>query len=111
MLKTGYVNDGQVDGIFALQGSKVFLKANEGFDCRFTITFGKGSLVITDDNLKCGGLNVSFNGRYRRIGPSHQVHERLKRANALLGELYRHLRIAQEATLVLHQQQPGAPVY
>ena len=69
--KTGNVNVGDVDGVFALQGSKLFLKSGDGDDdCRFTITFGVDSLVITEDNLKCGGLNVSFDGKYRKFGPA-----------------------------------------
>jgi hypothetical protein len=67
---TGNVNVGEVDGIFELQGSKLFFKGNEEDDCRFTITFGGDSLLVTEDNLKCGGLNVSFDGKYRKVGPA-----------------------------------------
>jgi hypothetical protein len=67
---TGNVNVGEVDGIFELQGSKLFFKGNEEDDCRFTITFGGDSLLATEDNLKCGGLNVSFDGKYRKVGPA-----------------------------------------
>jgi hypothetical protein len=67
---TGNVNVGTVDGIFALQDSKLFFKDGDGDDdCRFTITFGVDSLLVTDDNLRCGGLNVSFDGKYRKVGP------------------------------------------
>ena len=68
---TGNVNIGNVDGIFALQGNKVFYKDGDGDnDCRFTMMFGGDSLTVTDDNLQCGGLNVSFDGKYRRVGPA-----------------------------------------
>jgi hypothetical protein len=68
---TGNVNVGQVDGVFALQGNKLFLKSGDGDDdCRFTITFGMDSLVVSEDNLKCGGMNVSFDGKYRKVGPA-----------------------------------------
>src|SRR6266850_3124400 len=68
---TGNVNVGEVDGVFALQGNKLFLKSGDGDDdCRFRITFGVDSLVVTEDNLKCGGLNVSFDGKYRKVGPA-----------------------------------------
>ena len=68
---TGNVNVGNVDGIFALQGNKLFFKGGDGDDdCQFTIMFGGDSLQIREDNLKCGGLNVSFDGRYRRVGPA-----------------------------------------
>ena len=69
--RTGNVNVGSVDGIFALQGSKLFFKAGDGDDdCRLTITFGADSLLVTEDNLRCGGLNVSFDGKYRKVGPA-----------------------------------------
>lgn len=67
--RTGNVNVGNVDGVFELQGSKLFFKDGDGDEvCRFTITFGAASLLVTDDNLRCGGLNVSFDGKYRKVG-------------------------------------------
>ena len=69
--RIGNVHVGEVDGIFELRDGKVFLKEGEGDDqCRFTITFGANSLIVTDDNQKCGGMNVSFDGRYRKVGPA-----------------------------------------
>ncbi len=68
--KTGNVNVGDVDGIFELQGSKLFFKGNDGDGCRFMITFGGDSLLVTEDNLQCGGMNVSFDGKYRKVGPA-----------------------------------------
>jgi hypothetical protein len=68
---TGNVNVGNVDEVFALEGNKLFFKSGDGDDdCRFTIMFGRESLLVTEDNLKCGGLNVSFDGKYRRVGPA-----------------------------------------
>jgi hypothetical protein len=67
--RTGNVNVGEVDRIFPLQGSKLFFKGGDGDDdCHFTITFGRDSLLVTGDNLQCGGLNVSFDGKYRKVG-------------------------------------------
>jgi hypothetical protein len=69
--RTGNVNVGHADGIFALQGNKVIYNgSDEDDECRFTITFGGDSLMVTEDNLQCGGLNVSFDGKYRRVGPA-----------------------------------------
>ena len=69
--RTGNVNVGSVDGIFALEGGKLLFKDGDGDDdCRFTITFGADSLLVTEDNLRCGGLNVSFDGKYRKVGPA-----------------------------------------
>jgi hypothetical protein len=68
--RTGNVNVGEVNGIFALQGIKLFFKGGDSDDdCHFAITFGGDSLLVTGDNLQCGGLNVSFDGRYRKVGP------------------------------------------
>jgi hypothetical protein len=65
---SGNVNVGNEEGIVEMQGSKVSFKGDGDDDCRFTITLGANSLRVTDDNLKCGGLNVSFDGTYRKVG-------------------------------------------
>lgn len=68
--KTGNVNTGQIDGTFALNGDKVIYNDDGGDQgCRFTMTFTRDLLIVTDDNGNCGGLNVSFDGRYKRFGP------------------------------------------
>ena len=67
---TGNVNTGQIDGTFALQGNKVIYKDDGGeYACRFTMTFVKDLLIVTEDNGNCGGLNVSFDGKYKKFGP------------------------------------------
>jgi hypothetical protein len=67
---TGNVNTGQIDGTFTLQGDKVIYKDDGGEEaCRFTMTFARDLLIVTEDNGKCGGLNVSFDGRYKKFGP------------------------------------------
>jgi hypothetical protein len=68
--KTGNVNVGEIDGVYDLKGSNVLVTdGDEDDDCHFTITFAANALTVTKDNLKCGGLNVSFNGQYRKTGP------------------------------------------
>ena len=68
--KKGNVNVGEVDGVFDLKSNKVVYGGSDADDpCRFTITIGAGSLAVTEDNLQCGGLNVSFDGTYRKVGP------------------------------------------
>jgi uncharacterized protein len=64
---TGNVNSGEINGVFALEQNKVHYVDPEGDGCRLNITLGKAVLTVTDDNSMCGGLNVSFNGNYRRI--------------------------------------------
>lgn len=68
--KTGNVNVGAIDGVYDLKGSKVLVSdGDDPDDCHFTITFAANALTVTKDNLKCGGLNVSFDGQYRKTGP------------------------------------------
>jgi hypothetical protein len=79
--RTGYVNVGHIDGIVALQDDKLSFKdGSEDSECRFTITWAGDALVVTDDNLRCGGLNVTFDGRYRRVDRRGSI--------ALIGETY-----------------------
>lgn len=68
--KTGNVNVGSADGIAGAQGGKWLFAGGAGEDdCRFTLAFGASALTVTDDNGKCGGLNVSFDGTYRKTSP------------------------------------------
>ena len=64
--KTGNVNIGDVDGIFSVQDSKVLYKEKDA--CSFTIHLRADSLTVTDDNMKCGGMNVTFDGEYKKAG-------------------------------------------
>lgn len=64
----GNVNVGEIDGAFPLDGNKLYYKETDEDSCHLTITFAKNALVVTEDNSRCGGLNVSFNGEYKRIG-------------------------------------------
>lgn len=64
----GNVNVGEIDGLFPLDGNKLRYNESEEDSCHLTITFAKNALVVTEDNSHCGGLNVSFNGEYKRIG-------------------------------------------
>jgi uncharacterized protein len=67
--ETGAIHDGEIEGTFARQGNQVDYQApdlNED-SCRLTITFVENALNITNDNLRCGGLNVTFNGAYRKL--------------------------------------------
>jgi hypothetical protein len=66
---TGYVNTGQLDGTFALSGNKVTCQSGEGENaCRLTIVVGRDFLTVTEDNGKCGGVNVTFYGKYKKFG-------------------------------------------
>ena len=67
--ETGNVHDGEIEGIFVRQGNKVDYQDSESKEegCRLTITFAENTLTVTDDNLQCGGLNVTFDGVYRKL--------------------------------------------
>ncbi len=70
--ETGQVNVGEISGVFSLEGNSVTYyelleDAPEDY-CKFTLTFGTKSLTVTGDNGQCGGMNVSFNGKYKLKG-------------------------------------------
>jgi hypothetical protein len=67
--KRGNVRTGNVEGRYSLSGNKLLVKGEGKYDCSLSITFGKGTLEVTDDNDQCGGLGVNFDGSYKRIGP------------------------------------------
>lgn len=67
--KRGNVRTGNVEGKYNLRGNKLIVKGEGQYDCSLTVTFGKGTLEVTDDNNQCGGLGVNFDGSYKRIGP------------------------------------------
>lgn len=63
----GNVNVGEISGVFPLDMNKLHYNKPEEDSCFLTIKFAKNALVVTDDNSRCGGLNVSFNGEYRKL--------------------------------------------
>jgi uncharacterized protein YecT (DUF1311 family) len=65
--KIGNVHDGEIEGTLVRQGNKVDYLDQDEDGCRLTITFAENALTVTDDNLRCGGLNVTFNGTYRKL--------------------------------------------
>jgi hypothetical protein len=58
----GMVNTGDVDGEVTMTDGRATYRDG---DCEMSLTFGAGRLVA-EDNLKCGGLNVTFSGEYAR---------------------------------------------
>jgi hypothetical protein len=69
-IKTGNVNEGSVDGVFPLRGNRMFYKETDSDNpCSFAIAFGVNSLTVTFDHFQCGGINVTFDGKYRKVGP------------------------------------------
>lgn len=69
-VETGNVNIGQVEGIFPLEGDTVRYSDKDGNDrCSLKLTFLYQALLVEDRHLDCGGMNVTFGGDYRRVGP------------------------------------------
>ena len=62
---TGLVSLGDLDGSFPLKRNKLYYNKD---GCRLTIAFLKNALIISNDNSACGGMNVTFNGKYRKVG-------------------------------------------
>lgn len=63
---TGNVNVGELDGTFANNGNKIFYADDGDEGCKLTISLIKNGLDVSDDNMRCGGFNVTFNGQYRK---------------------------------------------
>ena len=72
-IKRGNVHDGEVDETVAARGARAGidlltpaqLKASTD-DCHIGATI-LGDYLVVSDNDKCGGLNVTFTGLYRRV--------------------------------------------
>jgi hypothetical protein len=79
-VKTGSVHNGEVDGTAKLEGDKAYYIASrdDPDSCHFTISFTNRTITVTDDNRKCGGMNVTFEGTYQRVGPPTFFEEPLR---------------------------------
>ena len=69
--KTDSVHTGDVDGTAKLEGDKaIYVESPDNPDsCRFTLRFTNRTLTVTEENMNCGGMNVTFEGTYVRVGP------------------------------------------
>lgn len=65
--ETGNVNTGEFDGTLPLTQNQVHYTDGDEEGCKLTITFDQNALTVSDDNLHCGGLNVTFDGQYRKV--------------------------------------------
>jgi hypothetical protein len=62
----GNVHVGELDGRYKPQNGWIeYSDGNDEFDCRVRLRLLGGYLIVAD-NLKCGGVNVTFSGIYRR---------------------------------------------
>lgn len=55
---------GDFHGVFAMQDGQI---AIEEKDCHIKIVFNRGYLEV-QDNYRCGGANVTFSGKYDKVG-------------------------------------------
>jgi hypothetical protein len=66
----GSAHDAEVDGSADLKDNQILYGASGGEDdCKFTIVLAKDALEVKDDTMNCGGMNVTFEGKYDRTGP------------------------------------------
>ena len=60
--KIGQIHDGVIDGIGKLNNEKLLFDIDE---CKGQISLSKKSLIVKNES-GCGGMNVSFNGDYKK---------------------------------------------
>ena len=61
------VHTGELDHTVLLNGNRLYYQEGDRDACALTIHLMPQGLKVTDDNMRCGGLNVSFDGNYRKI--------------------------------------------
>lgn len=60
------VHVGEIDGRYAPENGVIdYSDGDDEFDCKMTMRL-LGRYLVVADNLKCGGLNVSFSGIYTK---------------------------------------------
>jgi hypothetical protein len=65
--ETGNVNTGDISGTAKLNRLKAHFENTDG--CKLDILFQADGLKIENTDAACGGLNVTFDGEYKRTGP------------------------------------------
>jgi hypothetical protein len=63
---SGMVNTADIEGTFPVNNNRVLFSEIDENGCKVTIEFTQGALDMTHDNGQCGGLNVTFNGHYKK---------------------------------------------
>ncbi len=59
---SGQVNIGSIEGVGTISGNRLVFDQQ---GCRGTLLLNRDGVIVSDES-GCGGLNVSFNGEYRR---------------------------------------------
>ncbi len=65
--ETGNVNTGDFIGTAQLAHRKARFENADG--CKLDVLFQDGGLKVEKTETACGGLNVTFDGEYKRTGP------------------------------------------
>lgn len=65
--QTGNVNVGDISGTLKPERLKAHFENADG--CKLDILFHAEGLKIQNSSTDCGGLNVTFDGEYKRTGP------------------------------------------
>jgi len=55
---------GEVEGVALLENNQAYVKDES---CEMTLVFPSKTALIVENETGCGGLNVTFNGEYRKI--------------------------------------------
>ena len=66
--ENGNVNMGNIEGVFPFHNNTIRYSSD---DCKLVVTCSEESLIVSNDNLMCGGLNVSFDGLYKKVNKDH----------------------------------------
>ncbi|EIC23551.1 lysozyme inhibitor LprI family protein [Thiorhodovibrio frisius] len=58
---------GSFEGTATLDGKLIDFAEGGAYGCRLMIRLAQNAISVSDDNGQCGGLNVTFNGHYRKV--------------------------------------------
>ena len=64
--QTGLARTGSFEGTAAVDGGQIRYSDGTADGCRITISVKDDLLSVANDNGQCGGLNVTFDGAYRK---------------------------------------------
>jgi len=64
--QTGVARTGSFEGTAAVAGRRIHYSDGNAQGCGMTITVAESTLSVENDSGHCGGLNVTFDGDYRK---------------------------------------------
>jgi hypothetical protein len=70
------VHTGDIGGTCKIEGIVAMYADTTMPDCRLQLTFGNATLSVYGDKGECGGMNVTFNGTYKRVAAKPIFRER-----------------------------------